>query len=96
MTGGQFSVDVDKMQKLLEKLGHVEQTMTVASKKLKNVGPNGLGSEGLDHACDEFQSQWDDGITRIAKASAAIHDKLQQTITTYDDNEKNTAKSLSA
>jgi hypothetical protein len=82
-----FRIDVDRMKALLNKLDECDDRMRGASRKLKQVGPKGLGTDGLDDACDEFQSQWDDGITRIADAAKEIHKNLKLTLDAYEAGE---------
>ncbi|GCD43500.1 MULTISPECIES: WXG100 family type VII secretion target [Streptomyces] len=96
MGNSDFRIDVTRMKDMLRKLDECDDRMRGASKKLKKVGPKGLGTGGLDGACDEFQSEWDDGITRIADAAKKIHEQLSLTLEAYtatdDDNAKGFGK----
>ncbi|WP_411138058.1 hypothetical protein [Streptomyces sp. C10] len=94
MAGQDFRIDVDRMKGLLRKLGECDERMREASKRLKSVGPKGLGTDGLDDSCDEFQSQWEDGITRIAKSSKNIHEQLLLTLEAYTAADDGNAKSF--
>ncbi|MFF2921995.1 hypothetical protein ACFVTP_06200 [Streptomyces celluloflavus] len=58
------------------------------------MGPKALGTEGLDDACEEFQSQWGDGIRRIAGAAKNIHEKLKMTLDAYQTGKEENAKML--
>ncbi|WP_431965556.1 WXG100 family type VII secretion target [Actinacidiphila sp. bgisy160] len=87
-----FRIDVDRMRDLVNKLDQADDRMRGVCERLKKVGPNGLGTDDLDDACDEFQSQWGDGIKRIADASKTMHDKLELTLEAYTANEDETKK----
>jgi len=92
---GDFRVDVDRMRDTLRKLDECDDRMRDASRRLNKVGPNGLGTEGLDKACDEFQSEWKDGITRIADTAKKVHENLSRTLEAYTTTDQQTAEALS-
>lgn len=87
-----FRIDVDRMRDLVTKLDQADDRMRGVCERLGKVGPNGLGTGDLDEACDEFQSQWGDGIKRIADASKTMHEKLALTLEAYTANEDETKK----
>ncbi|MER5780932.1 hypothetical protein ABT104_04270 [Streptomyces mobaraensis] len=68
----------DGMASLLSKLEEVADRMHDACAALKKAGPKGLGTHGLDDACDHFQSNWHDGIKRIASGSKEMHSALKE------------------
>ncbi|MEU7180726.1 MULTISPECIES: WXG100 family type VII secretion target [Streptomyces] len=89
-----FKIDVQRVQGMLHKLANADERMRDATGRLKKVGPKALGTEGLDDACEEFQSQWGDGIKRIAGAAKEIHEKLKMTLDAYQAGEEENAKML--
>jgi hypothetical protein len=89
-------LDTGGMQGLINQLGQVEERMRDACSRLNKVGPKGLGTDGLDNACDDFQDDWGDGITRIADASKTLHEGLKKTLELYETNEDDTRKGFSA
>ncbi|MET9290532.1 hypothetical protein [Streptomyces sp. NPDC003077] len=89
-----FRIDVERVTGMLGKLATCDERMRDASKRLQKVGPKALGTDGLDDACDEFQSQWGDGIKRIADAAKDIHERLQATLDAYKAGENENAKML--
>ncbi|MEU8570157.1 hypothetical protein AB0C51_17705 [Streptomyces pathocidini] len=91
-----IKIDVDRMKVLLNKLDQADDRMRGACEKLQKVGPTGLGTDGLDNACDDFQDDWGDGIKRIADASGKIHEGLKKTLESYESNEEETRKGFSA
>lgn len=89
-----FQVDIAETERILRKLDECGERMRQARKRLKNVGPKTLGTNGLDNACDTFQSEWDDGIKRIEDAAKDIKDRLRTTIDAYKAGEEATAEGL--
>jgi uncharacterized protein YukE len=85
-------IDVDGMKALINQLDQADDRMRDACARLNKVGPTGLGTDGLDEACDDFQDDWGDGITRIADASKALHEGLKKTLELYEANEQETSK----
>jgi hypothetical protein len=85
-------IDVGGMKGLINQLDQVEERMRDACARLNKVGPNGLGTDSLDDACDDFQDDWGDGITRIADASKNLHEGLKKTLELYEANEEETSK----
>ncbi len=91
-----FQIDIAKTERMLDRLEECNERMQQARKRLKNVGPKTLGTDGLDNACDTFQSEWDDGIKRIEDAAKDIKDRLRSTIDTYKKSEEATAEGFGA
>ncbi|SCK56606.1 hypothetical protein H181DRAFT_05273 [Streptomyces sp. WMMB 714] len=91
-----FQIDIAKTERMLDRLEECNERMQQARKRLKNVGPKTLGTNGLDNACDTFQSEWDDGIKRIEDAAKGIKDRLRSTIDTYKKSEEATAEGFGA
>lgn len=91
-----FQIDITATERALHKLEECDERMQQARKRLKNVGPKTLGTNGLDNACDTFQSEWDDGIKRIEDAAKDIKDRLRTTIDAYKAGEESTAKGFGA
>jgi hypothetical protein len=89
-----FRIDVPRVEKMVDKLGECSERMEQARTRLKKVGPKTLGTDGLDDACDTFQSEWGDGITRIEKSANDIRDRLKTTLDAYIAGEEANAKSL--
>ncbi|MDI3418060.1 hypothetical protein [Streptomyces luteolus] len=94
--GTGFQIDTVAVQRIVEKLDECDERMEQARKRLKNVGPKSLGTNGLDNACDTFQSEWEDGIKRIEDASKDIRERLQATIDAYKAGERKTAEGFGA
>jgi hypothetical protein len=94
--GEGFKIDVAAAERMLDKLEECGERMQQARKRLKNVGPKTLGTNGLDNACETFQSEWDDGIKRIEDASKDIKSRLRSTIDTYKKSEEATAEGFGA
>ncbi|QPP06601.1 hypothetical protein G4Z16_09540 [Streptomyces bathyalis] len=91
-----FEIDITAAERALHRLEECDERMQQARERLKNVGPKTLGTNGLDNACDTFQSEWDDGIKRIEDAAKDIKDRLRTTIDTYKAGEESTAKGFGA
>lgn len=89
-----FRIDIERAQQVLNKIGESAERMEQARTRLKKVGPKTLGTDGLDDACDTFQSEWEDGIKRIEDASKDIKDRLKTTIDAYKAGDEANAKSL--
>jgi hypothetical protein len=90
-----ITIDVDRMKTLLNRLDQVDDRMRGAQERLNKVGPKGLGTDGLDNACDDFQDAWGDGIKRIADASQKLHEGLKKTLESYEANEEELRKGFS-
>lgn len=91
-----FQIDIAATERIVNKLDECDERMQQARKRLKNVGPKTLGTNGLDNACDTFQSEWDDGIKRIEDAAKDIKDRLRDTVDAYKAGEKATAEGFGA
>lgn len=87
-----FHIDIAATERILDRLEECDERMQGARDRLKKVGPKTLGTNGLDNACDTFQSEWDDGIKRIEDAAKDIKDRLRTTIDAYKAGEKKTAE----
>ncbi len=83
-----FTIDPDRMKTLINRLDQVDDRMRGAQERLNKVGPKGLGTDGLDNACDDFQDDWGDGIKRIAEASEQLHEGLKKTLESYQTTEQ--------
>lgn len=90
-----FTIDPGRMKTLLDRLDQVEDRMRGAQERLKKVGPKGLGTDGLDDACDDFQDDWGDGIKRIAEASQQLHEGLKKTLESYQSTEQDLQQGFS-
>lgn len=91
-----FRIDLDQAESMLRKLEECAERMQQARKKLKNVGPKTLGTNGLDNACEHFQDEWEDGITRIEDASKDIKERLKTTLDAYKAGEDANRKGMGA
>jgi uncharacterized protein YukE len=89
-------INVDGMKALINQLDQADDRMRDACARLNKVGPAGLGTDGLDNACDDFQDDWGDGITRIADASNNLYEGLKKTLEAYEANEEQTSKGFTA
>ncbi|WP_314175538.1 WXG100 family type VII secretion target [Streptomyces winkii] len=89
-----FRIDIQRAEQVLNKLGESTERMQQARTRLNKVGPKTLGTDGLDDACDTFQSEWEDGIKRIEDASKDIKDRLKTTIDAYKAGDEANAKSF--
>lgn len=89
---GEFRIDIPRVEKMVDKLGESTERMQEARTRLKKVGPKTLGTDGLDEACDTFQSEWEDGIKRIEGSAKDIKDRLQTTVDAYKAGEQKEAK----
>lgn len=89
-----FKIDVPRVEKMIRQLDECTERMEDARTRLKRVGPTALGTEDLDDACDTFQSEWEDGITRIHKSASKIRDGLQTTLDAYKAGEEENAKNF--
>ncbi|WP_353945075.1 type VII secretion target [Streptomyces sp. HUAS MG91] len=90
-----FQIDTDRMRTLINRLDQVDDRMRGAQQRLNKVGPTGLGTDGLDNACDDFQDDWGDGIKRIADAAKTLHEGLQKTLDAYEATEQDIRSGLS-
>ncbi|MEU5130125.1 hypothetical protein [Streptomyces mobaraensis] len=73
-----FKLEDEGAKQILRRLDEAAGRMREACDKLKKVGPTGLGTKGLDDACDYFQDHWHDGIKRIADGSKKMHSALKE------------------
>jgi hypothetical protein len=90
-----FKIDVDRMKSLIDRLDQVDDRMRGAQRRLNKVGPKGLGTDGLDNACNDFQDDWGDGIKRIADASKQLHEGLKKTVESYEMTDQELQKGFS-
>ncbi|MFJ9178760.1 WXG100 family type VII secretion target [Streptomyces sp. NPDC102360] len=90
-----FQIDTDRMKTLIGRLDQVDDRMRDAQQRLNKVGPKGLGTDGLDEACDDFQDDWGDGIKRIADAAKTLHEGLQKTLDAYLTTDQDIQKGFS-
>jgi hypothetical protein len=90
-----FQIDVDRMKTLINRLDQVDDRMRGAQERLNKVGPKGLGTDGLDSACDDFQDDWGDGIKRIADGAKQLHEGLQKTVESYQATDQDLQKGFS-
>lgn len=90
-----FQIDVGRMKTLINRLDEVDDRMRGAQQRLNKVGPKGLGTDGLDNACDDFQDDWGDGIKRIADASKELHEGLKKTLESYESTERDLQQGFS-
>ena len=90
-----FQIDVDRMKTLINRLDQVGDRMRGAQERLNKVGPKGLGTDGLDNACDDFQDDWGDGIKRIADGAKQLHEGLQKTLESYQTTDQDLQKGFS-
>ncbi|MGW2344702.1 WXG100 family type VII secretion target [Streptomyces sp. NPDC001661] len=91
-----YQFDEDQAKRAWNRLSEAAERMQAARKRLEEVGPKTLGTDGLDDACDTFQSEWKDGITRIERASSDIAERLKTTIDGYGKNEETVATGFGA
>ncbi|MCX4829784.1 hypothetical protein OG785_09985 [Streptomyces sp. NBC_00006] len=90
-----FQIDTDRMKTLIGRLDQVDDRMRDAQQRLNKVGPKGLGTDGLDDACDDFQDDWGDGIKRIADSAKTLHEGLQKTLDAYLTTDQDIQKGFS-
>lgn len=89
-----FHIDVPRVEKMIRQLDECTERMQEARGRLKRVGPTALGTDALDDACDTFQSEWEDGITRIQKNASEIRDGLRTTLDAYKAGEETNVKNF--
>jgi hypothetical protein len=89
-----FRIDVPRVERMVSELDECTERMQEARGRLKRVGPTALGTDDLDDACDTFQSEWEDGITRIQKSAREIRDGLKTTLDAYRAGEETNAKNF--
>ncbi|MGW4344318.1 hypothetical protein ACWEL8_04340 [Streptomyces sp. NPDC004690] len=63
---------------LIRDLGGCAGGMRSAMKQLKDIGPEGSGSDEVESACDDFQDKWGYGIKLIAEAAEGITEKVAE------------------
>lgn len=89
----EFRIDIPRVERMISKLGECTERMEQARTRLNKVGPKTMGTDGLDEACDTFQSEWEDGITRIEQKAKDIKERLRTTVDAYKAGEEHETKS---
>ncbi|MGH2576584.1 MAG: hypothetical protein ACRDG9_02365 [Actinomycetota bacterium] len=88
--GGASDLRVDDhgMTRLVHRLRESDDRMGSAVRRLEKAGPKGLGTEELDEACAEFQSQWEHGIDKLGKATKSVTSALRDALELHLGNDE--------
>lgn len=78
-----YSVDLDRLSKLVGDLEHAADDITAANRALGNAGSRDLGSPGIDAAGEEFQQRWSDSISKISEGAKVTSEALDGARGTY-------------
>ncbi|WP_428954437.1 hypothetical protein [Streptomyces sp. cg35] len=78
-----FSLDPGEVKAMYKQLTEFDERIGSIRKRLEKAGRNTLGTSELDHACDDFQDRWGDGLDRLNKAAKAISEGFTQAMGEY-------------
>jgi hypothetical protein len=89
-----FTVDVGGLDALGKNLDRTTENIESATKRLADIGPDSIGPDNLDEACEDFRSDWEEGLEKLREAIGEIRDGLDKTKQGYVEVENSIRESL--
>lgn len=83
-----FQVRLDELHRLRAELQGAAEQMRSTAQRLRQGGPGGLGTGGLDTACDELGQRWAQGVDRIAEGASRVQQGVSQAQQAYASTEQ--------
>jgi hypothetical protein len=87
MSVSDFTVDIGGLDALAKNLDRTVENIDGATKRLEDLGPESIGPEDLDEACEDFRSDWEEGLDKIAEAVKNVRGGIDATKQAYADLE---------
>ncbi|MEW1773807.1 hypothetical protein [Streptomyces sp. NPDC086777] len=69
-----LKIDGTELDRFFRDLRKAQDSFTALRRALHGHGAEGLGTDGLDKACDRFQEEWRYGAKEIAEQIGALTD----------------------
>lgn len=89
-----FTVDVGGLDALGKDLDRTCDNIDSATKKLADTAEDSIGTAELDEACDDFRSEWEEGLGKLKEAVDEIRGGLSEAQKAYTEVEGDLEKSL--
>lgn len=91
-----FTVDIGGLDALGKNLDRTIENIDSATKRLANVGPDSIGPDELDEACEDFRSDWEEGLDKLRESVNQIRDGVRQAKQGYAEVEATVRAGLAA
>ncbi|MCE7007909.1 hypothetical protein LWC34_34570 [Kibdelosporangium philippinense] len=82
-----YTVDLNGLDALGKNLDRCGENLDGALKSMEDVGPDTLGNDDLDDACEEFREDWEYGLSEIRKIVKGIKENLDASKQNYAELE---------
>ncbi|SEE65119.1 hypothetical protein [Streptomyces sp. Ag109_O5-10] len=69
-----LKIDGTELDRFFKELKRAQESFTALQEALRGAGAAGLGTDGLDKACDRFQEEWRYGAKEIAEQIGELTD----------------------
>lgn len=89
-----FTVDIGGLDALGKNLDRTTENIEGATKRLADLGPDSIGPDDLDEACEDFRSDWEEGLEKLREAVGEIRDGLEKAKQGYAELENSLKDSL--
>ncbi|NKQ52993.1 hypothetical protein HFP15_08880 [Amycolatopsis sp. K13G38] len=89
-----FTVDVGGLDALGKNLDRTTENIDGATKRLADLGPDSIGPDDLDEACEDFRADWEEGLDKLREAVSEIRDGLDKAKQGYAEIENDLQGSL--
>ncbi|GAA1238765.1 hypothetical protein GCM10009676_24190 [Prauserella halophila] len=89
-----FTVDVGGLEALGTDLDRTCENIDTATKKLADAAKDSIGTAELDEACEDFRSEWEEGLSKLREAVDEIRGGLSEAQKAYADVEGDLRASL--
>ncbi|MFD8592819.1 hypothetical protein ACFV1B_25285 [Streptomyces sp. NPDC059637] len=76
------------MRKLKKKLEDSETQLEEALRRMKDTGPKNLGKRSLDKACEDFEDDWEHGLSETKKRLKILNEALPEILKGYEQTEE--------
>ncbi|ARF55622.1 hypothetical protein [Streptomyces gilvosporeus] len=83
-----FTVSLDELRKLKKKLADSETQLEEALRRMKDTGPKNLGRRSLDKACEDFEDDWESGLSKIKERIKVLNEALPHILKAYEQTEE--------
>jgi exonuclease VII small subunit len=96
MSGSSFEVDLDELRRLKKKLQASKERLEESLRRMKDTGPKNLGKRSLDSACEDFEDDWEHGLSETKKRIQTLEEGVDAILKNYEKTEAEIQKSLSS
>ncbi|NLU66045.1 hypothetical protein [Streptomyces sp. HNM0574] len=91
-----FEVDLAELRKLKSKLTSSKDRMEESLRRMKDTGPKNLGKRSLDAACEDFEDDWEHGLSETKKRIEILEEGIDAILKNYEKTESEIHKSLTS